>query len=387
MKSANLILIDPVNNHNRVYNMTDIGSGIIKVEMGRQGATLVEKKYPVSQWDNLYKKKINEGYVDRVKEFSLNSVRNSTYRPIDDDTINNFVEYLISCSRKFVKNEVSIDYNCVSEKMINEAQDIIGNLVKETDLDEAIKKTERLFCVIPRKMKNVSENLPKSRLELSNILLREQSLLDAIKTVKKTDAVEDDKKTILEINNLEVREVSKEEEVNIKKHLTSESEGLYKRAFRVINKNTDDKFYQYMERQGMTDKNVHYYYHGSSDANYWGIITEGLSINPKAPVTGKMFGYGIYFAPRARKSIGYTDLAGSYWRGGYSSKAYLAVFKVCYKNPKHTQTCRGFHGLTHLSDGKDATYAHKGAELYNDEVIIYNESQCTIQYLIELEKR
>ena len=387
MKSANLILIDPVNNHNRVYNMTDIGSGIIKVEMGRQGATLVEKKYPVSQWDNLYKKKINEGYVDRVKEFSLNSVRTSTYRPIDDDTINDFVEYLIGCSRKFVKNEVSIDYNCVSEKMINEAQDIIASLVNETDLDRAIRNTERLFCVIPRKMKNVSDQLPKTIGEIENILPREQSLLDAIKSVKKTDLVEDEKKTILELNNLEVREISEEEEVNIKKHLTSESEGLFKRAFRVKNKKTDEKFYQYMERHGMTDKNIHYYYHGSSDANYWGIITEGLSINPKAPVTGKMFGYGIYFAPRARKSIGYTDLAGSYWRGGNSQKAYLAVFKICYKNPLHTQTCRGFHGLTHLSDGKDATYAHKGAELYNDEVIIYNESQCTIQYLIELEKR
>ncbi len=387
MKSANLILIDPVNNHNRVYNMTDIGSGIIKVEMGRQGATLVEKKYPVSQWDNLYKKKINEGYVDRVKEFSLNSVRTSTYRPIDDDTINDFVEYLIGCSRKFVKNEVSIDYNCVSEKMINEAQDIIASLVNETDLDRAIRNTERLFCVIPRKMKNVSDQLPKTIGEIENILPREQSLLDAIKSVKKTDLVEDEKKTILELNNLEVREISEEEEVNIKKHLTSESEGLFKRAFRVKNKKTDEKFYQYMKRHNMTDKNIHYYYHGSSDANYWGIISEGLSINPKAPVTGKMFGYGIYFAPRARKSIGYTDLAGSYWRGGNSQKAYLAVFKICYKNPLHTQTCRGFHGLTHLSDGKDATYAHKGAELYNDEVIIYNESQCTIQYLIELEKR
>ena len=328
-----------------------------------------------------------QALMDRVKEFSLNSVRTSTYRPIDDDTINDFVEYLIGCSRKFVKNEVSIDYNCVSEKMINEAQDIIASLVNETDLDRAIRNTERLFCVIPRKMKNVSDQLPKTIGEIENILPREQSLLDAIKSVKKTDLVEDEKKTILELNNLEVREISEEEEVNIKKHLTSESEGLFKRAFRVKNKKTDEKFYQYMKRHNMTDKNIHYYYHGSSDANYWGIISEGLSINPKAPVTGKMFGYGIYFAPRARKSIGYTDLAGSYWRGGNSQKAYLAVFKICYKNPLHTQTCRGFHGLTHLSDGKDATYAHKGAELYNDEVIIYNESQCTIQYLIELEKR
>ena len=29
-----------------------------------------------------------------------------------------------------------------------------------------------------------------------------------------------------------------------------------------------------------------------------------------------MFGHGLYFAPRAKKSIGYTSLNGSYWSGG-----------------------------------------------------------------------
>ena len=51
-------------------------------------------------------------------------------------------------------------------------------------------------------------------------------------------------------------------------------------------------------------------------------------------ITGKAFGNGIYFAPRAKKSIGYSSLLGSYWTGGTQHKGYLAVYKVLFKNQK-----------------------------------------------------
>ena len=39
---------------------------------------------------------------------------------------------------------------------------------------------------------------------------------------------------------------------------------------------------------------------------------------------------------------------------------------------------------THSIRPYDALYAHAGADLLNDEIIIYGEQQSTIQYLIEL---
>ena len=36
--------------------------------------------------------------------------------------------------------------------------------------------------------------------------------------------------------------------------------------------------------------------------------------------------------------------------------------------------------------GYDSVHAHAGSSLYNDEYIVYNLSQVTIKYLIELEK-
>lgn len=32
----------------------------------------------------------------------------------------------------------------------------------------------------------------------------------------------------------------------------------------------------------------------------------------------------------------------------------------------------------------DSVYAHKGASLIHDEMIVYNEAACTIRYMIEV---
>lgn len=47
-------------------------------------------------------------------------------------------------------------------------------------------------------------------------------------------------------------------------------------------------------------------WHGSRLSNYVGIISQGLRIAPpEAPVTGYMFGKGIYFADMVSKSANY----------------------------------------------------------------------------------
>ena len=192
--------------------------------------------------------------------------------------------------------------------------------------------------------------------------------------------------TILDELGLEARLCTDEELKQIKKHMGKESSGLCMRAFRVINKITQKKFDAYCQTHKISEEDWHYFYHGSKNANYLGILSQGLLLNPNAPITGKMFGHGIYFANRAKKSINYTDLRGSIWAHGHSEKAYLAVFKVAYKNPKHIQYWN--HSMSgynkHAIQPYDALFAHKGGDLVNDEIIIYDEAQATIQYLIEL---
>ncbi len=388
MRTANLILLNPETNVNRVYLMTDLGDGTMQVEYGRMGAALLKKKYPVSFWDDLLKKQLALGYIDRSEEFGLSAKLEdkAEYKPISDETVKKLVDFLLSCSRKKIENSYSVTHDQVSDKMLEAAQDLISKISEIKDIGEMRNLYISLFKVIPRKMKNVADNLPETLEDGYKKALDEQSLLNTLKSVKNTSnrKVESDK-TILDMNGLAIREVTDKELEQIKSHLGSESAHLCKRAFRVENIRTENRFRDYVMKHDCGKNDIHFFYHGSGNANYWGIATEGLLLNPKAPITGKMFGYGIYFAPRARKSIGYTDLCGSFWRGGHSNRAYLAVFKVAYKNADHTTTCHGYTQLTKAPKGHDAVHAHAGIELRNDEVIVYDERQITIQYLIELE--
>ena len=64
-------------------------------------------------------------------------------------------------------------------------------------------------------------------------------------------------------------------------------------------------------------------WHGSKNENWLNILGTGLKLNPNATITGKMFGKGIYFAPSATKSAGYTSMTGSYWANGRSNRAFM----------------------------------------------------------------
>lgn len=197
--------------------------------------------------------------------------------------------------------------------------------------------------------------------------------------------------TILEENNLKIRPCTMDEIRHIKKYLGKESENNLKSAFYVKNEVTEAHFYDYCSKNQITEKDIHYLYHGSRNENWWNILIQGLSLRPKKSVvrTGAMFGHGLYFALRAKKSIDYSSLKGSYWSGGTSLTGFLAVYKVAYKKPfnvyKHTPEYKLFTKENVHRLGADAIFASKEqGMLVNDEVVIYDNNQATIRYLIEL---
>ena len=377
MKEANLILISPEQNNNRQYLMTDLGNGFFQAEYGRVGATMMKKKYPMTFWDEVYQKQINQGYMDRKKDLEIKSHVTNGFRPIEDKDVSDFINFLLSCTKKKVENNYSVSHEQISEKMIEEARRIIHEISLSSELEQMKALYIDLYKTVPRKMKEIL--LPVSIEAGQKMAVAEQDLLDNLVTVKRTKY--DERKTILESNGLEVRAVSDKEAETIRKYM-GEAAVYFKRAFRVKNLKTEALYEQYCRKHGIYKPN--FLYHGSANTNYWGIMTEGMSLNPNAVITGKMFGFGLYFAPKATKSIGYTDLDGSYWRKGIGDKAYLAVFKLAYKDPYHTETCRRCQGIHEAPDGKDAVFAHAGVQLWNDEVIVYHEEQATIQYMIEL---
>lgn len=247
------------------------------------------------------------------------------------------------------------------------------------------------FVVIPRKMQDVQEMLAHTHKEIPEIIQREQDLLDVLRFKCKQNAqngkIASPSETILDMLGITIRECTYGENQQILKHLGKESQKYFKRAFRVQNIQTERRFYEWMSENGYTKKDIHCYFHGSKNQNYLGLLSEGPLLNPDAPITGKMFGYGIYLAPRAKKSINYTDISGSVWAKGKKHRAYLAVYKTAYNNAKDiytwTSSMTGYRASNIFPN--DAVFAHKGSSLINDEVIIYREEQLTIQYLIELQ--
>ena len=103
-----------------------------------------------------------------------------------------------------------------------------------------------------------------------------------------------------------------------------------------------------------------------------------------------MFGYGIYYAPKAQKSLGYTSLHGSYWANGNSKSAFMSLMEVAYGKPYDVYSFDrryydfNYERLQKVCPGANCLHAHAGSMLRNDEIIVYKEEQCTIRYLVEL---
>ena len=112
-----------------------------------------------------------------------------------------------------------------------------------------------------------------------------------------------------------------------------------------------------------------------------------MLLNPNTIVNSKMFGYGLYFAQRAKKSIGYTSIKGAHWVSEFSDEGYLFLMEVAYKKPlvvyKFESWLKRARKELINNKGCDAVFASKDyGMLYNDEVIVYDEAQARPRYLI-----
>lgn len=395
LKYCHLRKVEAEAEHNMEYIMEQLDGRIILVKYGRYGSTLLERKYPMKKWDSLVEEKLKSGYTDitELKDVSVVSV--TEYKAHPEPLVEKLVKKLMGYANQYLKENYSVSYAEVTFKMIDKAQGLINSLGLSSNLEEFNKTLEELFVILPRKMKVVKENLATSENDYKIIVEREQELLDAMatkvdQTQRHSSSVSEKEITILEEMGLEARPCNEDEIKQIKKFL-GESSDLFDSAFYVKNIETEKKFDNYCKWNRIDKKDIHFFYHGSKNQNFWSILCTGLKLRPNAPITGKMFGHGIYFAPLARKSIGYTSLDGSYWAKGSSSEGYLAVFKVAYKKPWDVYSHEGFFTKLHYDDvakrGFDAMFAHAGTMLRNDEVIVYREEQCTVRYLIKLKNK
>lgn len=145
-------------------------------------------------------------------------------------------------------------------------------------------------------------------------------------------------------------------------------------------------------------------WHGSRTTNFAGILSQGLRIAPpEAPVTGYMFGKGIYFADMVSKSANYchTSQADPIGLILLGEVALGNMYEL--KNASHiTKLPKGKHsvkGLGKTAPDPTATTTLDGVEVplgngistgINDTCLLYNEyivydvAQVNLKYLLKL---
>lgn len=376
-----LMMVDAKSNHNKYYRMWKIDEKNFMVEYGREGSKGMKRTYPLSVFQEKYNEKIQKGYHD-VSD--LHHAVSASVHSFKDPVVRDFFESLESYSNEVLKKHYAASFENVTEEMICQAELLLSEISMEKSLMENNNFLENVFHIIPRKMKNVDDFLIHHKQEISSCLAREYDLLDVMRA-RATQKTSQESTDILEELDLEIEPVTDPKQLLEIKEYLKKSAPLMKRAFRVRNKKTDARFYRFMKENGYTKKDIHFLYHGSRNENWYGLVTKGPLLHPtNVIITGKAFGNGIYFAPKAEKSIKYSSLKGAYWTRGTSKQAFVAVYKVLYKNQKDVMTSYPF-SLKNIAP-HDAVFAHKGKTLINDEVIVFREEQVTLQYVIELQK-
>ena len=406
-KPIYLVMVTGEGNHNKYYRMIVNPDGeTFTVEYGRVGSSNQVRTYPLYQWTKKYNEKVKKGYVDQTSlmEDLITEVKpvktTPGYKDIEDDNIAELVKRLMDMAHVKIQSNYRIESNQVTQAMVDEAQKIIDSLTTIDNVGEFNTSLIKLFGVIPRKMSNVKDYLANDTDDFPEIIQDEQDLLDVMRGQVIThvaeessdDGKEDDSpirnETILEAMGLVVEQIS-EDEVEMIKSKLGDCKNKYYKAWKVVNKNTQKRFDEFVDEEGIQD--IRLFWHGSRNENWWSIINTGLVLRPtNAIITGKMFGYGIYYAPKARKSLGYTSLSGSYWARGSSNSAFMALMNVAYGKPydvysfDHKYSSFNYKELQKESPGSNCLHAHEGSMLRNDEVIVYKEEQSTIRYLVEL---
>ena len=385
-------------------NVFVVSSGATNVRFGANKARRTVR--PAEEWEGFLTSRLNHKWVIvATKKPEIKEIKAKRgFKEIEDEAVRDIISILNNTADEYYEQSFSIKVEDVPQEDLDRANQILNDLGTKTYTVAAFnQKLLELWTIIPRPMNKMKKFIAHKESDFEKIIERETNTLtfleDQIRLANSTAEI-DESKDILEANHLELTSATKEEVAWVKKLMTDmayRATRIYK-AKNVVTEETFDKF---CRENDCTEENggIQHLFHGSSVENWWSIFINGLYLDPakvKSDVTicGKAFGYGIYFAPYSGKSMGY---AGGGWRSSNKDKNYLAIFKVATGKPYYIYEeggSRPSHWSDFHADHPDRLCCWAGAglscqdnpELWRlnyDEVIVYQQEQCTIEYLIE----
>ncbi len=378
-------------NNNKYYTMSYDGvSPTFDIERGRVEVTCIkEKPKPISQYDSVLRSKLKKGYKDMTSLVGVTDSMDVSFVKEKDSKVQNFVELM----ERYRNNLVSTTYtkaSAVTKAQVDEAQRILDKLVNSKNSTDT-EKNELLidlYSTIPRKMKKVQDFLIPN-IKLEDILTKEQDNLDAISsTVESVEHTEHDK-TLLTNIGLKMESVDPLQVKEIQ-YLLSQSTYYSSKplkdmnidVFKIVNEK-EDKVYN-KKKESLPIKDSRFLIHGTRNSSVLSIFEQGLKIRPSGNFhfAGKVYGNGNYYSETVAKSLNYT---------GNDKDKVLLVYEVLIGNPfiyKGWYRGNSFELSEKelLKRGFHSTFVEAGNGLLNSEIIVYNEQQQRLAYLIHIKQ-
>ena len=401
-RTVKLIMVTAGNN-NKYYEMCENDDDTFTVHYGRVGGIRSTVSYPMAHWDKKFREKVAKGYVDQTHLYAKKSLTTDA-RTIANPVVRGLMSRLLELANLSIFQNYVVTAQQVTRQQIEIAQQLLDDLAAlltvGMDTSAYNAKLLDLFKVIPRRMTHVGNHLadeiPQSDDELQSLrnqLANEQSTLDVmrgqVELAPEPDSPEQAQPTLLESMNLTIDPVTDSHVLTQIQRMMGSDADKFDVAFSVRHAATEAAFDAYVRQQ--PNRKTLALWHGSRSENWLSILKTGLVLRPaNAVITGKMFGYGIYFADQFSKSLNYTSLHGSVWANGRQREGYLAIYEVHVGNqlevsrhePRHMQL--DADRLKRIDIQHDSVFARQGVSLQKNEFIVYHPAQCTVRYLVRI---
>ncbi|CAG9783197.1 unnamed protein product [Diatraea saccharalis] len=303
----------------------------------------------------------------------------------------------------------------LSKKQIKSGYGVLSKLLKDfqdgrANQNKIVDATNRFFTLIPHNfgVNNpplLDENLIKTKCEMLDNLLEIEIAYSLLDTGDDSDSpvTAHYKKLKAEIAPLDRK--SSEYEI-IEKYLRNTHAATHsnytldiQEVFQVVREGEDKRYKPFKKLH-----NRRLLWHGSRTTNFAGIISQGLRIAPpEAPVTGYMFGKGIYFADMVSKSANYCYTNANNNVGLLLlCEVALGNMKECTRAENWSKPPKGMHSVwgvgrtqpdpSQFHTAPDGTLVPLGPPqtnpvntslLYN-EFIVYDVAQVNVKYLLQV---
>lgn len=391
-----LTCVNAEKNQYKYYRLIPKGD-TVTAKYGRMGAEKGqlfgerECSYSITMFWVKYYEKLAKGYCDKTSFYITEKTEAISSEKEEKPSCQTLSRKLFSTLYGFARNAVRrARVNVpITREIIEESERLLDEMRKAETVDSFNRYLLELIAILQRPIgvgrRGVKSIIADSDRDFSRIITRESDLITAMDGIlakregRSTEAIGD-------FDNMEVYIATDKQKEQVMRHLSDTLKAKVKTVYRVIPGEQKKCFDRYIEKNGI--EKVRLLWHGSRNQNWLSIMQNGLSLNPNAQINGKMFGYGIYFAPSSAKSWNYTSYRGTHWARGTEDVAYMGLYAVAYGKPLDVYNWNDHPSYDKAlleKHGCNSLHAHKGVSLHNDEIIVYDESAVLLQYIVEFQ--